>query len=196
MPVTGGGIPHEPLRARPFRLPGMTITVVRARWYSHIIFPLPFLLLAVSSQALFTCMIQLEHDRLAPVSSAHAAGWRTEKGCAPRRSRVLRAWPVLRTTSTRSSAPPATARQPADERDVSMSASCRASERDRSRVAWALHAAVRRSATALINPNPIAENFTSRNGLFSYREHRPREGRRRWPRRPRSLPSPRGRQRR
>ena len=32
---------------------GAVITVVRARWYSHIIFPLPFLLLAVSSLALF-----------------------------------------------------------------------------------------------------------------------------------------------
>ena len=41
-------------RARPDPLFfGAVITVVRARWYSHIIFPLPFLLLAVSSLALF-----------------------------------------------------------------------------------------------------------------------------------------------
>ena len=33
---------------------GAVITVIRARWYSHIIFPLPFLLLAVSSLAFFT----------------------------------------------------------------------------------------------------------------------------------------------
>ena len=41
-------------RARPdLYFFGAVITVVRARWYSHVIFPLPFLLLAVSSLAMF-----------------------------------------------------------------------------------------------------------------------------------------------
>ncbi len=31
---------------------GAVVTVIRARWYSHIIYPLPFLLLAVSSLGL------------------------------------------------------------------------------------------------------------------------------------------------
>ena len=49
-----------------------------------------------------------------------------------------------------------------------MSPSRRASAWDRSRVVWACHAAVQRSTTALTNPSPIAENFTSRTGLSSY----------------------------
>ena len=52
---------------------GAVITVVRARWYSHIIFPLPFHCWQSVPWPCSPRHDQLAHHRLAPVSSAQAA---------------------------------------------------------------------------------------------------------------------------